>query len=58
MRLLFLRAYRECSIDSSLRSELNAGMNIFLTGASGYIGGAIAEALRKANHDVAALVRP
>src|SRR5687768_14602820 len=33
-------------------------MNIFLTGASGYIGGAIAEALRKANHDVAALVRP
>jgi nucleoside-diphosphate-sugar epimerase len=33
-------------------------MNIFLTGASGYIGGAIAEVLRKANHDVAALVRP
>ena len=32
-------------------------MNIFLTGASGYIGGAVAEALRKANHDVAALVR-
>jgi len=33
-------------------------MNIFLTGASGYIGGAVAEALRKANHEVAALVRP
>ena len=33
-------------------------MNIFLTGASGYIGGAVAEALRKASHDVAALVRP
>jgi nucleoside-diphosphate-sugar epimerase len=32
-------------------------MNIFLTGASGYIGGAIAEVLRNADHDVAALVR-
>lgn len=33
-------------------------MRIFLTGATGYIGGAVAEALRRANHDVAALVRP
>ncbi len=33
-------------------------MNIFITGASGYIGGAVAAALRNANHDVAALVRP
>ena len=33
-------------------------MNIFLTGASGYIGGAVAAALRKANHEVSALVRP
>ena len=33
-------------------------MNIFLTGASGYIGGAVAAALRKAHHEVAALVRP
>jgi nucleoside-diphosphate-sugar epimerase len=33
-------------------------MNIFLTGATGYIGGAVASALRKANHDVGALVRP
>ena len=33
-------------------------MNIFMTGATGYIGGAVAEALRKSNHEVAALVRP
>ena len=33
-------------------------MNIFLTGASGYIGGAVAAALRNAKHEVAALVRP
>ncbi|HEX6161248.1 MAG TPA: NAD-dependent epimerase/dehydratase family protein [Thermoanaerobaculia bacterium] len=33
-------------------------MRIFLTGATGYIGSAVAAALRRANHDVAALVRP
>ena len=33
-------------------------MRIFLTGATGYIGGAVASALRKNGHDVAALVRP
>ena len=33
-------------------------MRIFLTGATGYIGGAIAAALRHRNHEVAALVRP
>lgn len=33
-------------------------MNIFLTGATGYIGSAVASALRKADHEVAALVRP
>jgi nucleoside-diphosphate-sugar epimerase len=33
-------------------------MNIFLTGATGYIGSAVASALRKAKHEVAALVRP
>ncbi|HSP33951.1 MAG TPA: NAD-dependent epimerase/dehydratase family protein [Thermoanaerobaculia bacterium] len=33
-------------------------MRVFLTGASGYIGGAVASALRKNGHDVAALVRP
>ena len=33
-------------------------MNIFVTGATGYIGSAVAAALRKSNHDVAALVRP
>ncbi|MFP5245369.1 MAG: NAD-dependent epimerase/dehydratase family protein [Thermoanaerobaculia bacterium] len=33
-------------------------MNIFLTGATGYIGGAVAAALRNAGHEVAALVRP
>jgi nucleoside-diphosphate-sugar epimerase len=31
---------------------------MFLTGATGYVGGAVAFALRKAGHDVAALVRP
>jgi nucleoside-diphosphate-sugar epimerase len=33
-------------------------MNIFLTGATGYIGSAVASALRTAGHDVAALTRP
>ena len=33
-------------------------MNIFLTGATGYIGSAVAAALRNANHEVAALARP
>jgi nucleoside-diphosphate-sugar epimerase len=33
-------------------------MNIFLTGATGYIGSAVAAALREANHEVAALARP
>jgi nucleoside-diphosphate-sugar epimerase len=33
-------------------------MNIFLTGATGYIGDAVATALRKAGHEVTALVRP
>jgi nucleoside-diphosphate-sugar epimerase len=31
---------------------------VFVTGATGYIGGAVAAALRSAGHDVAALVRP
>ena len=33
-------------------------MRIFLTGATGYIGSAVASALRKRNHDVHAIVRP
>jgi nucleoside-diphosphate-sugar epimerase len=33
-------------------------MRIFLTGGTGYVGGAIAEALRERGHDVAALARP
>lgn len=33
-------------------------MRIFMTGATGYIGGAVAEALRGAGHEVTALVRP
>jgi nucleoside-diphosphate-sugar epimerase len=33
-------------------------MNIFLTGATGYIGGGVVAALRNANHEVAALARP
>lgn len=33
-------------------------MRIFMTGATGYIGSAVAEALRQAEHEVAALVRP
>ena len=34
-----------------------APMRIFLTGATGYIGGAVLDALIKAGHDVTALVR-
>ncbi|MFL6246554.1 MAG: NAD-dependent epimerase/dehydratase family protein [Thermoanaerobaculia bacterium] len=33
-------------------------MNLFLTGATGYIGSAVAAALRNSNHEVAALARP
>ena len=33
-------------------------MRVFLTGGTGYVGSAIAEALRERGHDVAALVRP
>jgi nucleoside-diphosphate-sugar epimerase len=33
-------------------------VRIFITGATGYIGGAVAPALRERGHDVAALVRP
>jgi len=33
-------------------------VRVFLTGATGYVGGAIALALRERGHDVAALVRP
>ena len=32
-------------------------MKVFLTGASGYIGGAVAAALARAGHDVFGLVR-
>jgi len=35
-----------------------AGMRIFMTGATGYIGGAVASTLRHHGHDVTALVRP
>ncbi len=33
-------------------------MRVFLTGGTGYIGGAVAAALRERGHDVAALARP
>jgi nucleoside-diphosphate-sugar epimerase len=33
-------------------------MRVFLTGATGYVGGAVAAALRTAGHEVGALVRP
>lgn len=33
-------------------------MRVFLTGGTGYVGGAIAEALRERGHEVAALARP
>src|SRR3954452_10290352 len=35
-----------------------AGMRVFMTGAPGYIGGAVASELRHHGHEVAALVRP
>jgi nucleoside-diphosphate-sugar epimerase len=33
-------------------------LRVFLTGGTGYVGAAVAEALRERGHDVAALVRP
>lgn len=33
-------------------------MRVFMTGATGYIGGAVAAALRRAGHEVTALARP
>src|SRR6185436_10684307 len=33
-------------------------MRVFMTGATGYIGGAVASELRRRGHDVTALVRP
>ena len=33
-------------------------MRVFMTGATGYIGGAVAPLLRDHGHDVTALVRP
>ena len=33
-------------------------MRVFITGATGYVGGAVASALRRQGHEVAALVRP
>jgi nucleoside-diphosphate-sugar epimerase len=42
----------------SLAAIHSALMRVFITGATGYIGGAVAKALRGAGHEVAALVRP
>src|SRR3954454_14918066 len=36
---------------------ITAAMRIFLTGATGYIGGAVLDALVRGGHDVTALVR-
>jgi len=33
-------------------------LRVFITGATGYVGSAIADALRDRGHDVSALVRP
>jgi len=37
---------------------MRAAMRVFITGATGYVGGAVALALRDRGHEVAALVRP
>ena len=39
-------------------SSLKTVMRVFLTGATGYIGSAVCEALVRAGHEVSALVRP
>ena len=41
-----------------LESQGRAQMNVFLTGATGYIGSALARGLRARGHEVTALVRP
>jgi len=47
-----LREILRCAQDDKIDT-----MRIFLTGATGYVGGAVALALRERGHDVAALVR-
>src|SRR5512134_2985478 len=37
--------------------NVSSTMRIFLTGATGYVGSAVLDALRRAGHSVAALVR-
>jgi nucleoside-diphosphate-sugar epimerase len=44
-------------VNTHIASDWDEHMRIFLTGASGYIGGAIARAAVAAGHDVRALVR-
>ena len=53
---LTARRRRAASTDL-VRSKLSASMRIFLTGATGYIGAAVLDALVRGGHEVTALVR-
>src|ERR1700694_483532 len=52
------RAWRRAQLGVERRTEREAeGMKVFVTGGTGYIGSAVALRLKKAGHDVSALVR-
>src|SRR3954470_12940305 len=52
------RAWRRARLGVERRTEREAdGMKVFVTGGTGYVGSAVALRLKKAGHDVSALVR-